>query len=112
FTNPFASQTITNQHDGNGNLTNRIWLDASGHTNRIQTLTWDAFDRLVKETLRDSWTNGYDRVCLYDGLGRRVRTTHTVIISNVLQVPLDIDSFYDPTVEFLEVDLATNEQHH
>ena len=36
------------QYDGNGNVNRRIWKFPNGQTNRTQTLTWDAFDRLVK----------------------------------------------------------------
>jgi hypothetical protein len=40
---PTAMDVISNVYDGNGNVTQRLWLDSLGHTNRTQTLTWDAF---------------------------------------------------------------------
>jgi YD repeat-containing protein len=41
-------------YDGNGNVTQRIWVSSSGVTNRIQNLAYDAFDRLISVTDRDA----------------------------------------------------------
>src|SRR5207244_2829046 len=65
---------------------------------------------LVKETMRDNHTNGYDRSCIYDALGRRLRTISTAIITNISQPTITLDSHYDPSVEFLEVEVIDNGQ--
>ena len=49
-----------------------------------QTLTWDAFGRLLKVTERDAQTNGFNWAAVYDGSGRRLRTTTTMVLTNVL----------------------------
>jgi RHS repeat-associated protein len=74
-----------------------------------QTLLWDANDRLIKVTERDAQTNGYDWTAVYDPFGRRLRTTHTLIVTNTAQPsPTVLDSWYDPQVEFLELGVAVN----
>ena len=105
-----ATDTITNAYDGNGNVTQRIWVNSSGVTNRVQNLTYDAFDRLIAVTDRDPQNSGINWTAIYDALGRRLRTDSTVVVSNVAMTE-DSDgksevntvaSFYDPQVEFLE----------
>ena len=113
FTVTASADTLTNQYDGQGNITKRIWITAAGTTNRTQTFTWDAFDRVIKVADRDSLTNGLDFVAIYDGLGRRIRTTSTMVVSNTpITTPSDavstVDSTYDPQAEFLEVGVAVN----
>jgi RHS repeat-associated protein len=119
-TNTFASatnsgDTIQNSFDGNGNITQRVWVNTLNQTNRTQTLTWDAFDRLIGVTDRDAATNGFNWTAVYDALGRRLRTINTMVISNTPVTTLnssntvsEVDSFYDPQVEFLEVGVALN----
>ncbi len=85
-TNNFSSatnsgDTIQNAYDGNGNVTQRSWVDSLGHTNRTQTLSWDAFDRLIGVVDRDALTNGLDWSAVYDALGRRLQTTSAMVIS-------------------------------
>jgi RHS repeat-associated protein len=113
FTATGAADTLQDQYDGNGNVTKRSWVSAGGQTNRTQMLTWDAFDRLIKVSERDAYTNGFDFVSVYDGLGRRLRTTLTMVVSNSLTTnPWDVvstvDSSYDPQVRFLEVGVTVN----
>jgi RHS repeat-associated protein len=105
--------TALDQYDSNGNVTQRVWKNSGGVTNRTQTLTWDAFDRLVKVTDRDTVNSGFDWIALYDALGRRLRTTYTLVVSNApITSPSSavsvVDSFYDPEVEFLEIGVAVN----
>jgi RHS repeat-associated protein len=119
-TNVFASatnagDTIQNTYDGNGNITQRVWVNSLGQTNRAQTLIWDAFDRLIGVTERDALTNGFNWTAVYDALGRRVRTIDTMVLSNRPVTSLsssneasEVDSWYDPQVEFLEVGVAVN----
>jgi RHS repeat-associated protein len=108
-----GADTVQNQYDGNGNVTQRVWVGSNGVTNRTQTLTWDAFDRLLKVSDRDAQTNGYDFVSVYDGLGRRLRTIQTLVTNGtVITTPnsaiSQVDSWYDPQVEFLEVGVSVN----
>jgi RHS repeat-associated protein len=119
-TNTFASatnsgDTIQNSFDGNGNITQRVWVNTLNQTNRTQTLTWDAFDRLIGVTDRDAAANGFNWTAVYDALGRRLRTINTMVVSNTPVTTLnssntvsEVDSFYDPQVEFLEVGVALN----
>lgn len=109
FTNN-AADTSTNTFDGNGQITQRVWLTASGQTNRIQTFTWDAFGRLVKASERDSQSSGYNWQADFDPLGRRIRTTTVNVTNNVVisSQPTAIIHFYDPQVEFLEIGVTVN----
>ncbi len=107
-----ATDTVTNQYDGEGNITKRLWI-SGGATNRTQTLTWDAFDRLIKVSDRNVQGSGFDHVSIYDGFGRRARTIYTMVVSNApITNPSDaistVDSWYDPQVEFLEVGVSVN----
>ncbi len=60
-----GADTVTNAVDGNGNVTKRVWTASNGQTNRTQTFTWDAFDRLINVTDRDTVGSGQD----YSGEG-------------------------------------------
>jgi YD repeat-containing protein len=100
-----GADSAVNQFDGNGNVTKRIWKNASGQTNRTQTLTWDAFDRLVKVTDRDAVNSGFDWVAAHDTFSRRIRTKCTLVVSNTpITNPASavsvVISQYDPQVEF------------
>jgi RHS repeat-associated protein len=120
-TNTFASatnsgDTIQNSYDGNGNITQRVWVNTLNQTNRTQTLTWDAFDRLIGVVDRDAATNGFNWTAVYDALGRRLQTISTVVVSNTPVTTLnssnavnEVDSWYDPQAEFLEVGVAVND---
>ena len=114
YTNLISSADLfTNNFDGNGNVTLRTKRDGSNNVLVTQTLLWDANDRLVKVTERDSQNSGYDWTAVYDPLGRRLRTTHTPIITNTPQSGLTVlDSTYDPQVEFLEVSVLLNGERH
>jgi len=107
-----ATDTIKNVYDGNGNITQRVWVSSSGTTNRIQTLTWDAFNRLINLADRDVLSNGFNWTGIYDGLGRRLRTTYTMVMSNspvnLTNGVSTVDSWYDPQAEFLEVGVVVN----
>lgn len=110
-TNATSSFTLTNKaadtlsaiYDGNGSITQRIWKNYLGQTNRTQTLTWDAFNRLVKVTERDAQTNGFNWRATFDGLGRRVQTLVTLVSNGTETVSATLTHFYDPQVEFLEI---------
>ncbi|HWX22414.1 MAG TPA: DUF6531 domain-containing protein [Candidatus Binatia bacterium] len=113
FNTTGGADTVTNAFDGDGNVTKRVWLSSNGQTNRTQTFTWDAFDRLIKVSERDSVGSGQDWVGIFDGLGRKVRTTTTLVVSNTpITSPADavstVDSWFDPQVEFQEVGVVVN----
>jgi RHS repeat-associated protein len=114
YTNLISSADLsTNNFDGDGNVTFKTKRDGSNNVLVTQTLLWDANDRLVKVTERDSQNSGYDWTAVYDPLGRRLRTTHTPIITNTPQSGLTVlDSTYDPQVEFLEVSVVVNGERH
>src|SRR5207302_10783372 len=102
-------------YDGNGNVTQRVWVNSLGQTNRTQTLTWDAFDRLLAVTDRDALTNGFNWTAVYDALGRRLRTINVLVLTNVLVTTLnssnavsEVDSWYDPQITYLEVGVTVN----
>jgi len=108
-----AVDTVTNIYDGNGNITQRMWINNLGQTNRIETLVWDAFDRLIQETDRDTNNSGFNFVAIFDGLGRRIRTIETLVTNGVpITSPASsvstVDSWYDPQVEFLEAAVNMN----
>ncbi len=93
-------------YDAMGNQTHRGVVDA-GY--KDQTLTWDGFGRLVKLAQRDGANTGFDFTALYDGLGRRIRTTEQVVTAGVAGgSPRIIESYHDPEVEFLEVGLSVD----
>lgn len=69
FTVSVPLAAISTVHDAEGNVTSLTFADG-----RVQTLTWDAFNQLVKVTERDGTNNGYDWSADYDALGRRLRT--------------------------------------
>ena len=108
-----GADTVTNAFDGNENVTRRVWIGSNGQTNRTQTLTWDAFDRLIKVSERDAVGSGQDWVGIFDGRGRKVRTITTLVVSNTsITSPTDavstVDSWFDPQVEFQEVGVVVN----
>jgi RHS repeat-associated protein len=104
FTVSVPLAAVTSTHDAEGNVTSRSFADG-----RVQTLTWDAFNRLVRVTERDSANNGYDWSALYDALGRRLRTTHQPVVANAASgTPTTIVSLYDPEREFLEIAVIVN----
>jgi RHS repeat-associated protein len=108
FTNNIAYQTTADTFDGAGNITQRIWQNPNGTTNRTQTLSWDARGRLHKVSERDASNSGYDWTAVYDGLNRRLSTT-TISITNGVAItapPTTINSYYDPLVEFLELGVS------
>jgi RHS repeat-associated protein len=108
FTNNIAYQTTADSFDGGGNITQRIWRNPNGTTNRTQTLSWDARGRLHEVSERDGGNSGYDWTATYDALNRRLQTT-TVSITNGVSLtglPKTINSYFDPQVEFLELGVS------
>jgi RHS repeat-associated protein len=102
----------TNRYDLTGNVTVReLWTQTNALV-RVQTLIWDGLGRLIQVTERDSTNDGYNWSALYDGLGRRLRTTYTPVQSGIPNAVsgIQIDSYFDPQVEFLEVGVAVNGQ--
>ena len=96
--------TVTSAYDTDGEVTGRTW-----DSGLAQTLTWDAFGRLIKVAQRDSTNNGYDWSAVYDGLGRRLKTTQQTVTANVASGAATVTtSIYDPQVEFLEIGVAVN----
>jgi RHS repeat-associated protein len=108
FTNAIAYQATADAFDSAGNITQRVWRNPNGTTNRTQTLSWDARGRLHSVSERDAGNSGYNWTAIYDGLNRRLSTV-TVSISNGIAyniAPTTINSYYDPQVEFLELGVA------
>jgi RHS repeat-associated protein len=109
-----ASDNIQNTYDGNGNITQRAWVNVFGQTNRTQTLFWDAFDRLIQVSERDTNGNGFDWTAAYDPFNRRLATVCDTVISNVAAVdePYQsesvVESSFDPQVEFDEIGVRVN----
>lgn len=104
FTNN-AVDTTTLSHFSEGQLSYRVWRNAAGQTNRVQTFTWDARSRLLATSELDANNNGYNLSAVYDGFGRRLQTT-TVVVTNGLALtnqPRTISQVFDPSVEFLEL---------
>jgi hypothetical protein len=103
-TNTFACATnsgdsVQDPYYVDGNVAQRVWLNALGETIRSQTFTWDAFNRLIGLSERDARNNGYDWWAVFDGLGRRVQATG-VIVTNCVALtnqPTTIVSYFDPT---------------
>jgi YD repeat-containing protein len=105
FTNNIPYQVAADSYDGNGNITNRVWRNASGTTNRTQSLSWDAKGRLREVMSRNANNYGFNWTAVYDGLNRRLATT-TVLVSNGVPStvpPQVVNSYFDPQVEFLEL---------
>ena len=98
------SGNVTHAYDGDGNVTSRTWT--SGTT---QTLGWDALGRLVKIAQRNGANTGYDWTAVYDGFGRRLKTSRQTITAGAADgAPTVTTSIYDPQVEFLEIGVAVN----
>jgi RHS repeat-associated protein len=108
FTNNIAYQTTADSFDSAGNVTQRIWKNPNGTTNRTQTLSWDGRGRLHQVSERDSNNNGYDWTATYDGLNRRLQTTTASITNGIAYnvTPTTINSYFDPQVEFLELGVS------
>lgn len=95
---------VVSSYDADGNVTNRTW-----DSGLLQTLTWDAFGRLIKVAQRDGASNGYDWTAVYDPLGRRLTTTQQALVNNAASgTAVVTTSIYDPQVEFLEIGVAVN----
>lgn len=105
FTNSLADETASDSFDSAGNITNRVWTNPSGGVERMQTLSWDARNRLNAVTERDASNSGYNWTATYDGLNRRISTTSILVTNGVAFTtqPTTINSYYDPRVEFLEL---------
>lgn len=104
FTLNVPVATLATAYDAEGNVVSRTWSDGT-----VQTLVWDAFNRLIKVSQRDGLNNGHDWTAVYDALGRRLRTTHQPVASGVPSgPPVVVASIYDPQAEFLEIGVVLN----
>jgi RHS repeat-associated protein len=112
FTNNIAWQSTADSFDGAGNITNRVWHNASGATNGTQTLSWDARGRLHQVVARDASNSGYNWTAVYDALNRRLSTT-TVLVTNGVVYPAasqTLSSYFDPLYEFQELGVSIGSQ--
>ena len=102
-TNKLAGVTAADTMDAGGYLTQRVWKNPNGTTNRTQTYAWDGRGRLVKVVERDGAQSGQDWSAIYDASGRRLNTaTIAVTNGNVLAAQARfISQFYDPQVKYL-----------
>lgn len=95
---------LTTGYDDDGNVSSRTCSNGTA-----QTLTWDAFNRLIKVSQRDGSNNGYDWTAICDGIGRRLKTTQQAVTADAASgSPLVTISIFDPQVEFLEIGVAVN----
>jgi RHS repeat-associated protein len=109
FTNNIAYQTTGDTFDNAGNITQRVWRNPNGTTNKIQTLSWDARGRLHSVTERDASNSGYNWTAVYDAFSRRLSTTAILVSNGVVAAPSSpvvINQYYDPLYEFLELGVA------
>jgi RHS repeat-associated protein len=108
FTNSIPYQTTSDTLDLAGNTTQRVWLNANGTTNRIETLSWDARGRLHAITERDATNSGYNWTAVYDPLNRRLSTTSILVTNGVAftAFPNTINQYYDPQADCLELGVA------
>ncbi len=112
FTNSIAFQTTADTFDGAGYLTQRVWKTASGATNKVQTLSWDARGRLHSVTERDASQNGQNFTVIYDALDRRLQTTETIVSNSgaMTSAPIVVQHYFDPSYEFLELGESESER--
>ena len=105
FSNNIPSQVTYDSYDGGGNITNRVYCNASGVTNRIQSLSWDAKGRLRLVTERNANNYGFNWSAVYDGLNRRIATVTSLVSNGVPSAvpPQTLNSYFDPQVDFLEL---------
>ncbi len=110
FTNDIPYQVTADTFDGGGNITNRVYRNASGATNRTQALSWDAKGRLREVMERNTNNYGFNWSAVYDGLNRRIATITTLVSNGVPSTvpPQVLDSYFDPQVEFLELGVTLN----
>jgi hypothetical protein len=110
FTNNIGNLTATDSYDGAGNITQRVWRNPNGTTNRTLSLSWDGRGRLWKAIERDANQSGRDWSALYDGLGRLLRTTELPVTNGVANAgsAITVDHYYDPQYEFLELGVNEN----
>jgi RHS repeat-associated protein len=105
FTNTIPNQVAHDAFDGGGNITNRVWINASGIVNRTQSLSYDAKNRLRQVIELNTNNYGFMWQATYDGLNRRLSTTTILMSNGVPSVvpPQVLSSYYDPQVEFMEL---------
>lgn len=112
FTAPGSGDRITNIYNAQGELSSRVWVNATNQTIRTQVFVWDAKSRLIGLTERSgtSLTNGYNWTAVYDAFGRRLRTVTTMVVNNtaLTSQARTIDQLFDPLVEFLELAVREN----
>jgi RHS repeat-associated protein len=110
FTNNVANNSVSNLFDGSGNIAQKVWRNPNGTTNRLQTFTWDARNRLVKVTDRDSTQTGRDWQATFDPIGRRLRTVEIPVTNGVVLAnqPKIIGVYFDPLFEFQEMGVAVD----
>ena len=112
FTNSLAYQATADSYDSQGYITNRAWKNPSGTVERTQTLTWDAFGRLLAVVDRDTNNSGFNWSAVYDSLNRRLQTT-SVLVSNGVAATApaqSVNSYFDPQREFLELGVQIGSQ--
>ncbi len=105
FTNTASQITRSNTFDAAGQMTQRIWRNPDGTTNRSQTLVWDGQERLLRIVERDSTDSGITWSAVYDAFGRRHRTSEYPTTNGVslTSQTRTVFSYFDPEVEFLEL---------
>lgn len=105
FTNSIPNQFTTDAFDGGGNITNRIFRNASGLVNRTQSLSYDAKNRLRQVIELNTNNYGFIWSAVYDGLDRRLATVTTLVSNGVPSAvpPQTLNSYYDPQSDCLEL---------
>ncbi len=112
FTNNVAYQTTADSYDNAGYVTNRVWRNASGATNRTQMLSWDARGRLHQVIERGTNNSGFNWTVIYDPMGRRLQTTTILVTNGVVlsNTPVVVSHYFDPLYEFQELGVAEGSQ--
>ncbi len=97
-----VSEAVHTTYDLAGNA-----ISITGQSNRV--LTWDWLGRLTKITQDEANHQGFIWTATYDGLGRRLKTTHQKVESALPSGTVTTtSSVYDPEVEFLELAATIN----
>lgn len=113
FTNQAFDQTVLTYYS-EGQLTQRVWKNSQGATNRVETYQWDARGRLHGFTERDVNGDGHDWSAVYDAFNRKLQT-QTVPVTNSVAYASQLKTvthLYDPLTEFMDLGVRVDGRWH
>ncbi|MBI3191392.1 MAG: hypothetical protein HYZ36_01920, partial [Pedosphaera parvula] len=113
FTNTALDQTVLTYYS-EGQLTERVWKNSQGATNRVETYQWDGRGRLWRFTERDVNGDGHDWTAVYDAFNRKLQT-ETVPVTNSVAYASQLKTvthLYDPLVEFMDLGVRVDGRWH